>query len=104
MRDPKTGRLLTRAENMAIRRRQLAESPHVEAAAAFFATPHGTALMDYLGHVFDSDDIQGDTPEETNFNLGARWMYRSLRNLATLKQRLAEAEQRQKERTEKDGT
>jgi hypothetical protein len=48
------------------------------------ATPEGRALLELLERRFFNGDLLGDTPEETNFNLGAREVVRVMRDLRAL--------------------
>jgi hypothetical protein len=48
------------------------------------ATPEGGLLLEDLEKRFDGDDLLGDTPEETAFNLGARSVVRRMRYVRAL--------------------
>lgn len=64
-------------------RKTLLSSPRFHSARATFATPQGRELIEQLRAQFDGDELLGDSPEETYFNLGARWLFRELVFLAT---------------------
>jgi hypothetical protein len=69
------------------RRAQLLASPKYQAARALAASPAGRQLLAWMEAEFDGDDLAGDSVEETYFNLGARWLFRELRFLATAGER-----------------
>jgi hypothetical protein len=57
---------------------------------SLLASPEGQLLLEDLEKRFDGDDLFGDTPEETAFNLGARAVVRRMRlvrELVTKKRR-----------------
>ena len=51
----------------------------VQKYSGLLGTPEGQKLLEDLEVRFDGDDLLGDTPEETAFNLGARAVVRRLR-------------------------
>jgi hypothetical protein len=71
-------------------RARLLSSPKYQAARAVAATPAGQQLLGWLEAEFDQDDLVGDSVEETHFNLGARWVFRELRRIATAGERTGE--------------
>jgi hypothetical protein len=52
--------------------------------ARIFASSEGRQLLALLERRFFSGDLMGRTPEETAFNLGAREVVRTMRDLAAL--------------------
>jgi hypothetical protein len=62
-------------------RKQLEELQEqlVQKYSGLLATPEGQKLLEDLEKRFDGDDLLGDTPEETAFNLGARAVVRRIR-------------------------
>lgn len=69
------------ARRVKARMEELARRPESVAVRAVLVTPAGEALLKHLEESFVFGDLLGDTPEETDFNLGAREVVMELRRL-----------------------